>query len=88
MRDEPAALLIIDSIGNLRSIYDETIDLRSFGMMRVSRASHVEPDTSGTWWADLNPVQGPRLGPFEQRSQALAAERRWLQVHWLTDSQF
>ena len=47
------------------------------GTARKSRrASHVEPDADGRWWADLSPVAGPRLGPFEVRSAALDAEPR------------
>jgi hypothetical protein len=48
------------------------------------RASLVEPDEEGRWWADLSPVDGPLLGPFRQRSQALDAEEEWLGHHWLT----
>jgi hypothetical protein len=33
----------------------------------------------GDWWADLLPVQGPVLGPFETRDAAVAAELVWLQ---------
>jgi hypothetical protein len=42
-----------------------------------------EPDASGQWLADLAPVSGPILGPFAQRSEALAAESDWLARHWL-----
>ena len=31
----------------------------------------------------LAPWGGPRLGPFPKRSQALEAERQWLEQHWL-----
>jgi hypothetical protein len=37
----------------------------------------------GRWWADLGPVSGPKLGPFDRRSQALEAEREWLEASWL-----
>ncbi len=37
----------------------------------------------GRWHADLSPVGGPVLGPFGQRSAALAAETSWLDEHWL-----
>ena len=37
----------------------------------------------GRWSADLAPVCGPSLGPFALRSEALAAEREWLETHWL-----
>jgi hypothetical protein len=32
---------------------------------------------------DLSPVSGPTLGPFQNRSEALAAERSWLLTNWL-----
>jgi len=43
----------------------------------------VEPDQQGRWWADLSPIRGPSLGPFTQRSEALAAEHAWLETNWL-----
>jgi hypothetical protein len=48
--------------------------------MSIQRASHVEPDEQGQWWADLAPVHGPKLGPFAVRSAALDAERCWLEA--------
>jgi hypothetical protein len=76
--------LLIDSRGQARCVYDETIDLSSLGQLAIHRASHVESDAQGGWLADLAPVGGPLLGPFLQRSQALAAEQAWLAAHWLT----
>ncbi len=76
--------LLIQSDGDVRCLYDETIDLSAFGRMTISRGSHVEPTADGQWTADLSPVNGPRLGPFLLRSDALDAERRWLEQHWLT----
>ena len=35
----------------------------------------------------MKPVDGPVLGPFNMRSQALAAERRWLEKHWLPQTE-
>ena len=75
--------LVIDPAGRVRCLYGEAIDLSALGPLSVRRASHVEPDVDGRWWADLRPVNGPRLGPFDRRSQALAAEGLWLQAHWL-----
>ena len=75
--------LVIDASGTLRCVYDEQIDLAAIGAMTISRASHVEPDEHGQWGADLALVGGPSLGPFDQRSQALAAEQQWLGEHWL-----
>ena len=75
--------MVIDPTGTLRCVYDEVIDLAAIGSLAISRASHVEPDEHGRWIADLAPVGGPSLGPFEQRSQALQAEQQWLVKHWL-----
>ena len=76
-------LMIVDRTGTLRCVYDEAIDLAAIGALVISRASHVEPDAHGLWVADLSPVGGPSLGPFEQHSQALAAEHEWLAANWL-----
>ena len=75
--------LVITPSGAVRSIYSEEIDLHALGSPSISRASHVEPDRHGRWLADLSPVGGPRLGPFDSRSQALAAESEWLETNWL-----
>jgi hypothetical protein len=75
--------LVIDARGTVRGVYGEAIDLARIGQVRIARASHVEPDDGGRWWADLALVGGPRLGPFGQRSEALAAEVRWLDDHWV-----
>ena len=75
--------MIIASTGDVRCIYDETVDLVSLGSLDIQRGSHVEPDSNGQWFADLSPVAGPRLGPFSKRSDALAAEAAWLEHHWL-----
>jgi len=63
---------------------DEPQDTRqTMGRVQITRGSHVEPDEDGRWIADLAVVQGPRLGPFALRSEALDAEREWLESHWL-----
>lgn len=77
--------LIIEATGQGRCIYDETLDLVILGQLCIRRASHVEPDEQGRWIADLTPVHGPMLGPFAQRSEALAAEVDWLREHWLSE---
>ena len=69
--------LTVDAGGEVRCIYDEFIDLAALGTLKISRASHVEPDGEGRWSADLRPVDGPVLGPFKVRSQALDTERTW-----------
>jgi hypothetical protein len=67
--------LIVSADGVARCIYDEALDLRELGKLQITRASHVEPDAAGYWWADMGPVGGPVLGPFRSRSEALGAER-------------
>lgn len=73
----------IEPDGFVRCIYGEAIDLSSLGILSIRRASHVEPDGEGRWWADLAPVGGPVLGPFLARSTALQAETSWLETNWL-----
>jgi hypothetical protein len=75
--------LVIESGGLVRCVYSEAIDLATLGAVAIRRASHVEPDSRGRWFADLAPVGGPCLGPFDRRSEALDAERVWLERHWL-----
>lgn len=75
--------LIISPTGLARCLYDESLDLRSLGQLTITRASQVEPDALGQWWADLSLVAGPRLGPFVRRSDALAAEVAWLTANRL-----
>jgi len=75
--------IIITTDGQGHCVYAEDIDLTSLGRVAIRRASHVEPDDDGHWLADLSPVDGPVLGPFERRSTALDAERDWLARHWL-----
>jgi hypothetical protein len=75
--------LVVDPVGSVRCLYDETLPLAEFGRLTIARGSHVEPTDAGLWTADLSPVAGPLLGPFATRSAALAAEREWLEDHWL-----
>jgi hypothetical protein len=70
--------LVVDAGGDVRCIYDEVLDLREIGKLQITRASHVEPDRDGLWWADMGPVGGPALGPYGSRSAALNGEREWL----------
>ena len=70
--------LIVGADGMARCIYDEALEMRELGKLQITRASHVEPDRDGFWWADMGPVDGPVLGPYGSRSEALGAERRWL----------
>ena len=75
--------LVIERGGLVRCLYEEAIDLTTLGTTAIVRASYVEPDDEGCWWADLSPVHGPKLGPFTLRSDALQAEHHWLECNWL-----
>jgi hypothetical protein len=72
--------MLIDPEGGIFCLYDETLDLSCLGTLSIQRASRVEPDEFGQWWADLSPISGPTLGPFPLRSLALKAECDWLEV--------
>jgi hypothetical protein len=76
--------LIVSPDGTIKAVYAEAIDLGVLGYLVISRASHVEPNESGRWLADLTPVAGPVLGPFDLRSEALEAEQAWLVTNWLS----
>jgi hypothetical protein len=76
---EPTEMeLVVGLDGGVKCIYDEALDLRALGKPQITRASHVEPDSDGNWWADMGPVGGPVLGPFGTRGEGLAEERAWL----------
>jgi hypothetical protein len=75
--------LVVGPGGRVRAIYSEDIDLAAIGHPAITRASHVEPNADGLWLADLTPMDGPVLGPYPRRSEALAAEHAWLEAHWL-----
>lgn len=75
--------LLITPTGSIRCLYGETIDLATLGPLVMERGSHVEPTAAGQWTADMAPVNGPVLGPFAKRSDALAAEVTYLETHWL-----
>ena len=75
--------LVVDPRGTVRAIYSEAINLSVIGTPQITRASHVEPTPDGLWTADMRPLIGPMLGPFDRRSEALEAEHAWLQEHWL-----
>ena len=78
--------MVIQPGGTVHCLYGEELDLPQLGSLAIARGSHVEPTTTGQWTADLSPVHGPVLGPFPSRSDALTAERQWLETHWLTQA--
>jgi|GEM_PF-680725 len=77
----PAEMELVVSVsGDVSCVYGEELDLRELGRLTITRASHVEPDDDGFWFADMGPVNGPVLGPFMSRGEAITAEREWLVV--------
>lgn len=73
--------IIISRSGQIRFIYkDDLLGLGQQGTMTIQRASHVEPCGDG-WQADMSPVNGPILGPFTTRAEALEHEVDWLLQH-------
>jgi hypothetical protein len=77
------ATAIIAPDGSVRGVYSDLVPYHAIGMAEIVRASHVEPDEYGMWWADLSPVQGPKLGPYLERTKAVQSEMQWLELHWL-----
>ena len=75
--------MVVQTNGSIRCVYGEELDLQCLGKLAIARGSHVEPIACGQWTADLSPVNGPVLGPFDHRSEALTAEREWLEANWL-----
>ena len=78
-----ATEIVVLPDGTVRCVYGEELDLAVLGAIEIRRASFVEPAPCGSWFADLSPVNGPRLGPFPIRSRAIAAEAQWLHEHWV-----
>lgn len=74
----------VETNGTVTCLYTEEIQLKSVGKVSLRRASCVEP-LGDQWTADMAPVGGPLLGPFDERSQALAAEVLWLEQNLLGD---
>ena len=78
--------------GTVRAVYSDALApvLEAIGSGDVTRVSNVEPyDGSGgepfaarypgVWWTAAM-VDGPVLGPFKTRAEALTAELAWLRA--------
>lgn len=62
----------------IRYIYDDMlVTMNELGQTETVRASHVEP-VGSEWFVDLTPSNGPKLGPFKLRQEALDAEIEWI----------
>ena len=75
--------IIIERDSTVRMIYTEAVEPLALGHATIQRASNVEPDQNGLWWADLSPVNGPKMGPYLRRSDAVRCEVNWLEASWL-----
>jgi hypothetical protein len=73
----------IDAAGKATLIYTDDLKKTGLQIESIKRASHVEPDDKGNWIADMGPSNGPILGPFPTREQALAEEVKWLEKNVL-----
>lgn len=78
MSSKQELLIDISPEGEVKFIYDDLLaGLLAEGEAVTQRVSHVEPSAGG-WTADLSPVNGPVLGPYKLRQEALDAEVAWL----------
>lgn len=74
-------LILIEPDGVTRFVWDDDLAdvAEQSGRVSIDRASHVEPTSDGQWESRM--VDGPVLGPFRLRSEALCAEREWLRQY-------
>ena len=77
--------LVIKPTGVLIGIYDDSFDYGAFGRPQIRLASRVEPDGDGRWFADMTLSDGPILGPFDKRYEAIDAELEFLNDKLSTD---
>lgn len=66
---------------SVRFMHDDDVAaalVPALGTAVTRRASRVEPNADGSWTADLSPVGGPILDPFNRRDKAIAAEIQYL----------
>ena len=63
--------------GTIQSLYNEKLTLEELGNINIKRASYVEPEND-LWYVDLSPINGPKLGPFKKRSDALILEHNYI----------
>jgi hypothetical protein len=74
-------LIAIAQDASVKFIHNDAmfLALKEEGTATVQRASHVEPTVDGLWEADMSPVNGPLLGPYTTRQEALDKEILWLE---------
>lgn len=75
--------------GTIQFVWDDELaPLIHVGHAKIRRASDVEPVSvfgfiQSRWCADMSRSDGPLLGPFPLRGQAIDAEHEWLQKNVL-----
>lgn len=88
----PEAKAVLEKLGAIEtrraSHVEPTSEIseEALKMLGASR-EQLPPDK---WWADMLPVRGPVLGPFDTREEALSEEVVWLNAHGIptaTDQQ-
>ena len=78
-------IITVQRDGTMKFVYDDRLKgLMQQGHATITRASHVEPTPDNEWGADMSPVGGPMLGPFNTRQEALDAEVEWINHNVLT----
>ena len=82
MKKELITQILLDG-DTVQFVYDDKLNLQYLGKTTIHRASYVEPDKNGNWWADMKLSGGPKLGPFKSRKEALRKEIKWLHSHIL-----
>lgn len=79
--------LFVTPGGEIRAVYSEAAAevLSGLGECSTRRASSVELGPDNCWYADLGPIGGPVLGPFDfpKRADAIAAEVAWINENYL-----
>ena len=77
--------IVINPDGSMEFIYaDDLRDLIDEGNATIHRVSNVEPGIDGFWYAQM--INGPILGPFKYRQDALNAEIDYINEEMLNGS--
>lgn len=80
--------LLVSPEGVITAIYsDDLVPLiKEAEKVNISRASHVEPDDKGQWWATMKPFgEEVLLGPFETHKEAITEEVNYLEERLFND---
>ena len=70
----------VDPVIRRASNVDPTGDLSPTAFLWLAHRN-IETLSPADWWGDMLPVNGPVLGPFKTRQEALDAETTWLKAH-------